>query len=62
LNNSLELEKTRTDEAVLLKRGTFKNPDFTSQEQVLAVLDYIYRENLGQGKTQIWKRAFFCII
>ena len=44
LNNSLELEKTRTDEAVLLKRGTFKNPDFTSQEQVLAVLDYIYRE------------------
>lgn len=44
VNRPIDLDRARTDEVILLKREMFKNPDFSSREQILSILDYIYRE------------------
>lgn len=50
VNSVLELERTRTDEAVLQKREIFKKPDFTSKDYIFEVLAYIYDELKLEGK------------
>lgn len=44
VNNTLELERSRLDERSGQRRNVFKNPDYSSKEYVLTILDYIYNE------------------
>jgi len=50
LNSVFELDRTRTDEAVLRRRELLKKPDFTSKDYVFEVLAYIYNELKLEGK------------